>query len=233
MIVAMALLGRRLLGELQPLTATTLLVAGVMLVTLTTAWRLVWQGIQRTHNRQWHFWLGWLGPMAVIICSALAVSVPGSSGWALLALWSLIVGVEAGTANLYWRSLRQRNIAVARPLNHLEVEEVNEEEPATALPPGISQQLTRQVTEGVETLTCLLRVMFAVGEQTHTVHVAFCPPLEGELTSHCAQVDGAASEIKVTLVETFGARLDVKRRGPLSLSDEAVVLLEVRGTPAN
>ena len=231
MIVAMTLLGRRLLGELQPLTPTSLLVAGVMMVTLATAWRLGWT--RRAYYRPWHLWLGWLGPMAMLLCGAMALSVPGSSGWALLALWSLIVGVEAGTAHLYWRSLRQRNIAVARPLDHWEVDEVDEEEPATALPPGISQQLTRQVTEGVEALTCLLRVTFAVGEQTHTVHVAFCPPLEGELTAHCAQIDGAASEIKITLVETFGARLDVKRRGPLSLSDEAVVLLEVRGTTAN
>lgn len=102
-----------------------------------------------------------------------------------------------------------------------------DEEEEALLPPGVSQQITRTADAAGETLDCLLRVTFVVGEQTQAVHVAFCPPLCFAPTATCQPLDGAACEVKVTSVETFGARLEVKRRGGLALADEAIVQLRV------
>jgi hypothetical protein len=98
---------------------------------------------------------------------------------------------------------------------------------ATELPAGVSQQMTRTAEGGVETLIVLLRVSFASGQQTETVHVAFCPPLVGVATAKYERLRGVECEVKITSLETYGARLELKRRGALQLTGETVLKLTV------
>ncbi len=232
-MLALVLLSRRLAGQWQPLPSLMLLSAGLVLVIFAQLWRIGWQANGTPREPVWHQWLGRIGPSVILFCFAIAFSVPGTSILGLVLFWLLIVGTESYVVRQYATPRQRREVATPVPnevaLTLEDAIEDAEDESGELLPGDVWQQITRHSTESVETVTCLLRVPFAVGEQTHTVHVAFCPPLEGRLTSRCEHVDGAACEIKVSLVESFGARLEVKRRGPLALADEAVVLLEARG----
>ena len=229
-ILAIVLVVRRLAGQWQPLPALTLLGAGVVLVILAQLWRMGWQANATVSGSTWHPWLGRIAPGMVLFLCAVSFSIPGTSLWALVLFWLLLVGAESFGARKYLQQRNRHEVATLSPNDGAtDEEEETEQESGELLPTGVSQQFTRHISAGVETVTCLIRVPFAVGEQTHTVHVAFCPPLAGELISRCEHVDGAACETKISLVESFGARLDVKRRGPLTLEDEAVVLLEVCG----
>jgi hypothetical protein len=144
---------------------------------------------------------------------AVSLSIPGTHPLALLLFWMCIVGEEV------WSGLARRPaVTLTRSVSAADDD----------FPPGVSQQLTRATADGVESITARLRVSFASGQQNETVHVAFCPPLDAQPTATCKPLRGAACEIKIAEVATYGARLELKRRGELPAAAEVVVELSVQ-----
>jgi hypothetical protein len=96
-------------------------------------------------------------------------------------------------------------------------EELMESDESDVLPPGVSQRVTRARDEhGEEVVFGLVRCEFAPGERQQNVHIAFCPPLHRVPHLSTDQIDGPAVKIKTSLVETFGAGLEVKLVSPSS-----------------
>lgn len=220
LVVAWPLLGvlfviRRLSGELQPLSPASLLLAGVVLATLAFLLRKWLSPLQ-----------GRFLPTLTLVLFAIALSIPGTAWWALVGFWFLLVGEEVWSG---WPARAAVSPVITDPLPLAsDNEEAAREDESGLLSPEVSQQITRgRTAAGDETLTCLSRVPFASGEQTHLLHIAFCPPLEGELSARHELLEGAPCECKIAALESFGARLEIKRRGPLTLADEALVLLNV------
>lgn len=94
---------------------------------------------------------------------------------------------------------------------------------AAVFPEDILQQLTRcRAADGTEELTGWLRLAFAAGQRTGSIHVAFCPPFG--LTPELAveQLDGPDTRIKTAQLLPYGARLDLKLA---AAADEATSVL--------
>ena len=83
---------------------------------------------------------------------------------------------------------------------------------ATAvLPEEFTQQLTRsQAADGAEELSGWLRMPFAAGQRTGSLHVAFCPPFAATPELAIEQTDGPDVRIKTAQLMPYGARLDLK-----------------------
>jgi hypothetical protein len=96
-----------------------------------------------------------------------------------------------------------------------------------AWPAGVTQQLTRLRNEnGAEMIVGGVRVDFAAGEKHRTVHVAFCPPLDGPPQFHIEQSEGVEVSVEVTQCEPFGVRLEAKRQRVSDQSESAVLQFE-------
>jgi hypothetical protein len=81
----------------------------------------------------------------------------------------------------------------------------------TTPPADVLQQLTRSRTaDGTEELFGWLRLPFAAGQRTGSIHVAFCPPLciTPEVTFE--QIEGPDARIKTAQLLPYGARFDLK-----------------------
>ena len=55
-----------------------------------------------------------------------------------------------------------------------------------------------------------LRLSFAAGQRTGSVHVAFCPPLRVTPEMEVEQIEGPEARIKTAQVLPYGARFDLK-----------------------
>ena len=73
------------------------------------------------------------------------------------------------------------------------------------------QQLTRsQAADGAEELFGWLRMAFAAGQRTGSIHVAFCPPFVATPELAVEQIDGPQVRIKTAQLLPYGVRLDLK-----------------------
>jgi hypothetical protein len=93
------------------------------------------------------------------------------------------------------------------------------------LPKEVVQQLTRsQAADGSENLAGWVRLPFAAGQRTGSIHVAFCPPLCATPELLVEQIDGPAARIKTAQLLPYGARLDLKLA--VAATEPATVLLQ-------
>lgn len=230
------LAARRGFSNFAPLPSAALVLVGIAAVAIVYAWRSAWKATEARGT--WQVACQRYLPAACLALLAVALSIHGTHPLAMVLFWLMLVGAEAWWG---WK-VSSRNETVEHPHpgplpqregveelhpNPLSRGDGDEEGESTLLPVGVSQQLTRAANASGETLDGLLRVEFAVGEQLQTVHVAFCPPLCFTPTAVCQAVDGADCDVKITSLETFGARLEIKRRGALTLADEAIVQMQV------
>ena len=80
-----------------------------------------------------------------------------------------------------------------------------------APPEEVLQQLTRSgAADGSEQLAGWLRVPFAPGQRTGSVHVAFCPPFNRTPELVVEQLAGPEARIKTAQLLPYGVRLDLK-----------------------
>lgn len=227
---------RRLVGgPSAPLTGPLLVFTGVVAALAALVWRALWQKTEPEPQSGWRGHLYRFLPAVALALLAIALSRSGTHPLALVVFWGVLIGEEvwAGTWATRWRRGGEADEAPAPsapPGDSLEdaseADESDEEE-QPLLPEGVSQQITRMATDEGERLACALRGTFAAGQQTETLHVAFCPPLATRPTAACQQLDGPPCDVKVAECETYGARLELKRRGPTTLADEVILLLEV------
>ena len=67
-----------------------------------------------------------------------------------------------------------------------------------------------KAADGTEELSGWLRMPFAAGQRTGSVHVAFCPPLPAAPELSVEQIDGPEARVKTAQLLPYGARLDLK-----------------------
>ncbi len=76
---------------------------------------------------------------------------------------------------------------------------------------NVTQHLVRSKNaDGAEQICGRLRIAFAAGQRTGSVHVAFCPPLAATPDLEVEQLDGPEARIKTAQLLPYGARLDLK-----------------------
>lgn len=102
------------------------------------------------------------------------------------------------------------------------------DEVLTEVPPNLVQQMTRLIEEGNEQILILARVVLAPNDRVGVLHVAFCPPLAQPPELTACVLDTSSAEVRITQVETFGARVEV--RLPQPAPQEQVLWLEIHGT---
>ncbi len=236
LFVAGWLLLRRMGGQLQqPLGFPALVFVGVAVAALASLLRLLWYQTGRSPER----WkspttLLWLSPSCAVILLALALSITGTSTVALVFFWGILLAVESVWYGIAWRLAHSP--AAATPLSatppatpiHRVVESTAaagrgesvavDEPPAKAdeegdeqLPEDICQQLTRsRAEEDADTVTGLLRARFEPSKRSHSLHVAFCPPMLRRPRVTVVQLQGPRTRIKAADIQSFGIRFDLR-----------------------
>jgi hypothetical protein len=166
---------------------------------------------------------GWVAMVAPSVSAAIgltALTLPGTAPWSVALSWFGLVIAQAALL-IHWSrpQLRRRPAPRAPAMKESETEQVSD---------SLVQQLTRDRNAGGgESLHALVRVTWPAGDSLTVVHLAFCPPLDRapRLTAHA--LDDSGADAKVTLAETYGARIEVRR--PHSQSEVTVALIEVVG----
>jgi hypothetical protein len=160
-------------------------------------------------------------PAMAAAAGLTALTLPGTAPWSVGLAWFALVVAECAILFVCWKRPRIKRppAAVPLPLDEPAEEPISEH---------LVQQLTRESNaNGGESLHALVRVSCTAGDRLAVVHLAFCPPLAAtpKLTAHA--LDDSGAEAKVTLAETYGARIELRLPDPASDGDS--VLLEVVG----
>ena len=175
-----------------------------------------------------------------VLMFAVALSLPGSPAAALVAFWCLVLGGEA-VGGLVFHVRRKSGEPQPAPAvaavagspatdtaaadhrraaaDTLElVDHAADEADGELLAADELQRMSRvRDPQGGELVSGLVRCCFDAGERQRNVHLAFCPPLKKVAHFSLEQVAGPVARIRTSLVETFGAGLEVKLN---SLSSE-------------
>ena len=236
--VALVFLARRLAGGLeQPLSPAAFLVLAVAMALLAGAVRVGWHRASGVYGRTMGqpSLLLELTLSGAVLGLGASLSVPGSNSGALGVFWCVIVGGEIAGWWPWYRGIARRALwrrhsrhgSKAEPPQALadraggrligtdgaapELEEPDEDEEFGLLPPGVSQRITRaRQDSGAEVIYGIVRCEFDIGERQRHVHLAFCPPLEHPPELVTDELDGPIARIRPTMIETFGAGLEVK-----------------------
>jgi len=199
--VAFLLTWRRIAGALSDSLSGVQLVAAAIALLFTAAMlrRLAPARMETTAE----FFLPGIAALLLLA----AITLPETPAWGIATAWLLFVAGEAGAWLLFHppgavlRHIRREGRTVGE-------EPGIAEEPA--IPPGLVQQVTRVREGDHESIHALFETCIAAGDRLGVTHLAFCPPLAArpELTAHVVESDDA--EVRITQIETFGARLEVR-----------------------
>ncbi len=212
---AVLLTARRLAGALlTPLSALALIgvalcfsAAALVAIYLQSRVRSETAGFTQS-NQPWMLTVS-------LLAIAISLSLTGSSGLGLAAMWLAIVGTEIAI----WKS------ALARPaqigpftvakttvptLNRLPSHEQETIDDAEAAASDATQTLKYQRIDGALAIDGWLRVDFAPGQRTGIAHVAFCPAFLQTPAVEAEFEDGPACDIRASLVIPWGVKWEVK-----------------------
>lgn len=231
LFAAAFLFARRYAGGLsEPLSAAALIGVGMAAAATAEAIRLMnRKANQSAGGRSASAARAWL-PRAALPILGLALSLPGSSVFGLVVMWLTIVGQEAWTwrKRLAWRRTdpsHRSNVAPPNTLvdKHRRADDESSS-PADWLDQAVAQRIVyRHTADGNAVVDGWARAMFAAGQQTAIVHVAFCPPLMGAPQVEAEPLDGPACDIRPTLVLPWGVRWEVKLAEPAAESASVVL----------
>lgn len=146
------------------------------------------------------------GISAVLLLAAL--TLPGTPTWGIAIAWLVLIVGEAMSWLVYLQPQRGGDrLALTSPRSAADVSDTIDE---PDMPPGLVQRLTRIRENDRESLHALLQCEVAAQDQMAVVHLAFCPPLAArpKLTAHA--LDSGDVQVRITQVESFGARIEVR-----------------------
>jgi hypothetical protein len=217
-VVAAVVCQRRLAGALEePLPVFTLAATVIMAAAIALFARVVSHrfAIRAPAGVAWAVRVL---PSAALLALAVALAIPGT---ALAGAW-LLAGIVVAEEMTAWWLNRRLMLEMA---SDVAADEPAKEEPPSFAPAWqpvpvetadiaddqLSQQWTRRrAADGSEIIHGLARATFDTGVRTATVHVAFCPPLEGEpqiTFEHPKEFD---VRVKTGQLLPYGARFDLK-----------------------
>jgi len=244
-LAGVVLVGRRLSGALvSPPSAATLGLVGVLLAAAGLTFRRMFADATLLPR----VWLAvMLLPGLVSGLWLAALSLPETSGWGLVLLFSPVLLAEGWS---WGRFARQRTAPPAKA--GLTVAAISTAAaPATTAPPHehsaasldddelseagsdehterdagtLHQQTRRREDEAGEAIEGWLRVDFAAGQRHAAAHIAICPPLERNPTCYAEPADGPDASVKITQAMSYGVRLEVKLAEPAE--EPASVIVE-------
>jgi hypothetical protein len=215
---ALMVVGRRLAGALErPLDTIALLTAGLLVAIAAAAIRVGWIMLPAARSSS-----RWLGGMMVLTSLAVAalgagLCVSGTPLATAAILWVLLATEEGGAwvwhlRHRFGRTPPKGQRIVRLDAAHATASRAGRVGAAALMPPEeVTQQLTRRrAADGVEELSGWLRMPFAAGQRSGSVHVAFCPPFAATPALEVEQIDGPEARIKTAQLLPYGARLDLK-----------------------
>jgi len=234
LVIGLLLVARRLAGALSldlaiwPLTIT-LLAAAVFILGGRAAWRHF--GVVTAKDLELAF--AWAGTAAILLLS-IGCAWPSTESFAwVMALPLLVFDHFSRVAFLNTRN-SSRGVHPRGPSG--ETVATSDVPPLT--PPfeeGESegaplQQLTRvRNAEGIESIHGTLTADISAGQRHATLHVGFCPPLEGSPTIEVEVVDGPDATVKVVQAFAHGARFELRLAEPAD--EECRVAIEFAASP--
>ncbi len=232
-LLACVLVTRRWAGALQrPLDPTGLAILTISLVGLAATARLLWRMAQPGRGLE----AGRLRIVfdvtvsAGVLGLAAAVSLPESPVAPMVVLWLMVLTEEGATwfvALRRWITPAEEAPVAGQPESDLPPDEAvvderqkllsgaatdpcEDDESSETLPEGVTQRIIRAHEGGGEMVYGILRCDFAPNLRQQNIHIAFCPPLKSRPQLSVDQVDGPTARIRSTVVESYGAGMEVK-----------------------
>jgi hypothetical protein len=235
---ATVVVSRRLCGALtRPLPTTELLFLGLLLLAAAAA-TASRRGVSHPLEASPPARRRYVGRSIAALATwalAWAVSLPGTPRAALGVFWLLVISGELlrwlgppdaalAARLLAWRRAvpgpRNRSQALAtaqavEPIADYVAADEEDPEAGDLLPPEISQRILRAYSEhGGELIYGTIQCDFRGGQRQQNLHLAFCPPLASIPDLSADQLAGPPVQIRPTLVESFGAVLELKLSSP-------------------
>jgi hypothetical protein len=241
---------RRLAGVLEnPLEPTTLLATGILATSVAVAIRLGWFWPPVANPKQWLDGALMLVTSLAVAALGVGLSLPGTPMVGMFVLCTLLGAEEIGAWAWYIRRIGTMPLPVQRAVRLDAAHAVparagrgdtaphamSSLDPETAiLPEEVTQQLTRsQAADGAEELSGWLRLAFAAGQRTGSIHVAFCPPFAAAPALEVEQIDGPETRIKTAQLLPYGARIDLKLTTAAEEPTSVVLQFSARTTEEN
>lgn len=223
-LLALLLAVRRLSGAVtQPIAGPILVPLAATIAAASVLLRL-WimpLRLDALQQRSVLFWLLVAAPSPAVALFLAAVMTPGTNGLAAFAALLLAAAIEG----LFWRhlavALRPREVPAT---NSTDAAEIAAEE---SYPANLLQQIVRTREGSGEAIHAVLRGELQPGEQTHVLHVAFCPPLADAPRLEAFISGEIDADVKLTAAYGFGARLEVQLAQPAA--EATSVLVELSG----
>lgn len=225
---------RRIAGALTlhlgvALLVVTLLLAAVIVLGGRAAWRHF--GIAAARDIEFAF--AWAGTAAIVLIS-IGCAWPATLSYAWVLALPLLVGDHFSRVAFLNSRDASRGVHPRGPSG--------EAAAAAGVPPLVPhfeggelegeplQQLTRvRDADGVESIHGTLHAELAAGQRHATLHVGFCPPLEGQPTVEVEVIDGPDATVKVVQAFAHGARFELRLAEP---AEEACrVAIEFAASP--
>lgn len=245
LVLGLFLAGRRLGGAFdQPLSWPAMLALGAGITALACCLRAAWpraaDGPAAVSG-----WVRLLLPSAVMFLFCYALSLPGSAPWAVALLWFLVVCEEgawwlAGSPALTtgWRhgpaATASPAAATVSPAAADATGHASRPGPTHEARGDVTQQMTRvRDSQGRERVFGQARAEFVSGERSQSIHLAFCPPLDGNPRITARHAGGHAAAITVAQAESFGARFDVRLAGTARQAEHVMIEFEARSKTAS
>ncbi|MCC6123866.1 MAG: hypothetical protein IT426_02805 [Pirellulales bacterium] len=212
---------RRWIGAVnEPLPAAGFLLAGISLSLLAGVAH--WSG-KFFPAQKYVRWFAKIALALSLLAAAAALTVPGTSPPAMIAFGMLLLFEEGWARRTRFpraadcrpaespAQARQLLRDAAAPAISMPLPDIEPKIGETVLLEDVTQQFTRSTAaDGAEVLSGWLRMPFAAGQRTQSVHLAFCPPFPRTPALTVAQTDGPAARIKTAQILPYGARLDLK-----------------------
>jgi hypothetical protein len=232
--IGLLIAARRVAGALTvdlaiaPLTATLLAAAGIVL-----GGRAAWRRAGVVAAKDVELVYAWMGTAAIVQLS-IGCAWPGPDGFAWLLPLPLLFGDHFSRVAFLNTREASRGVHPRGPTD--EVVEAAEVPPLAPPFEGQKsegeplQQLTRvRNTEGIESIHGTLTADIAAGQRHATLHVGFCPPLEGQPTVEVEVLDGPDATAKVVQAFAHGARFELRLAEPAE--DACRVAIEFAASP--
>jgi hypothetical protein len=225
--VALMIVARRAAGALEnTLAPTTLALTGVLVAAAAVAIRLGWFSSPTAHRGPFDWVVMLLTSLSVAALGA-GLCLSGSPALGMFLLCTLLLAEESWA--WAWHIRHSFEPTTPNPQRTMRLDAAHAATPragrkspiahavlpfdpeTVVFPDEISQQLTRsQAADGAEELSGWLRMPFAAGQRTGSMHVAFCPPFSAAPELAVEQIGGPDVRIKTAQLMPYGARLDLK-----------------------
>lgn len=237
---------------LNPLSSVGLLAFAVAICWVSTVWRLTLERPQLGIDQNDRFLLR-LAPTLASLLFIGSVTLSGSSLTPIILSWSAIVATETFWLTRIGANWPRNIPEAAKVPSGVEPEERIEaplmptsrsdaagpsalDWDSESLPAGVSQQFLRSQHDEGETWAGLLRIEFPPDETLQIVHVPFYPPFAKNPHVQISQVSGPPVSMKVTQIESFGVRFELKNQPTAAASTPSAafsVVVELEATATN